>query len=151
MTELACLTLFIIYCCYYYNIINLTLVTVGEVAIFGRLCSFIHSFIFIKWLLLRDSLSVSLLLFAVAATLKSIDCNVAMTFILNNNNNNHLNRCQWLWDHAVKGGSTLHVGWCVGTCNYFLLRVACLLACYWLIDWLIDWLTVMQSLISMQL
>jgi len=39
-------------------------------------------------LLLRDSLSLSLQLFAVTATLKSIDYNVAMTFILNNNNNN---------------------------------------------------------------
>jgi len=38
-------------------------------------------------LLLRDSLSLSLQLFAVAATLKSINYNVAMTFILNNNNN----------------------------------------------------------------
>jgi len=37
-------------------------------------------------LLLRDSLSLSQQLFAVAATLKSIDYNAAMTFILNNNN-----------------------------------------------------------------
>ena len=35
-------------------------------------------------LLLRDSLTLSLQLFAVATTLKSIDHNVAMTFILNN-------------------------------------------------------------------
>ena len=38
-------------------------------------------------LLLRDPLLLSLQLFAVVATLKSIDYNVAMTFILNNNNN----------------------------------------------------------------
>jgi len=38
-------------------------------------------------LLLHDPLLLSLQLFAVAATLKSIDYNVAMTFILNNNNN----------------------------------------------------------------
>jgi len=37
-------------------------------------------------LLLRDSLSLSQQLFAVATTLKSIDYNAAMTFILNNNN-----------------------------------------------------------------
>jgi len=37
--------------------------------------------------LLRDSLSLSRSFFAVAATFKSIDYNVAMTFILNNNNN----------------------------------------------------------------
>jgi len=43
-------------------------------------------------LLLRDSLSLSLQLFAVAATLKSTDYNVAKTFILNNNNNNNNNR-----------------------------------------------------------
>ena len=36
-------------------------------------------------LLLRDSLSLSQQLFAVATTLKSIDYNAAMTFILNNN------------------------------------------------------------------
>ena len=35
-----------------------------------------------------QTLLLSLQLFAVAATLKSIDYNVAMTFILNNNNNN---------------------------------------------------------------
>jgi len=38
-------------------------------------------------LLLCDSLSLSRSFFAVAATLKSIDYNVAMTFVLNNNNN----------------------------------------------------------------
>jgi len=37
-------------------------------------------------LVMRDSLTFPQL-FAVAATLKSIDCYVAMTFILNNNNN----------------------------------------------------------------
>jgi len=39
--------------------------------------------------LMRDSLTLSLQLFAVAAILKSIDYNVSMTFILNNNNNNN--------------------------------------------------------------
>ena len=61
---------------------------------------FVHSY---NWhrtcqttLLLRDSLSPSLQLFAVAATLMSIDYNVAMTFILNNNNNKNTFQCRLL-------------------------------------------------------
>ena len=37
-----------------------------------------------------DSFSLSLQLFAVAATLKSVDYNIARTFILHNNKNNNI-------------------------------------------------------------
>ena len=43
-------------------------------------------------------------LFAVAATLKSIHYNVAMTFILNNNN------CHWHCGHATKGQQICKIG-----------------------------------------